>query len=352
MKILQKLALVIAIQAMLTFSQTSFAHHNPNVHYDRNQEVEIAGILTEVNWRSPHVQLTLMVTEEDGTETEWHLDEDSHIALRRRGVGPEQYPLGETLRVAGFRGRRNQNAMFVTNSLLADGRELVAGQSSGPRWNTSLVISEESYQENLRADSSEESTDLFRVWSHNLTGDLEGGVVRGLWNDTYPLTDYARMIQTNWDEITDNPFIHCQNSIPAIMDSPNPMAFVQEDEDILLQHEELGVTRRIHMMGKPSVGVSSPYGVAVGHWEGKTLVVETTDIDFPWFDQAGIPQSVDLVLVERFTVSDDNLYLHYSVTATDPEIFTEPVVLEKSWLSVPGEEVQTYECQWDADRLE
>ena len=95
----------------------------------------------------------------------------------------------------GFRGRRNQNAMFVTNSLLADGRELVAGQSSGPRWNTSLVISEESYQENLRADSSEESTDLFRVWSHNLTGDLEGGVVRGLWNDTYPLTDYARMIQ-------------------------------------------------------------------------------------------------------------------------------------------------------------
>jgi hypothetical protein len=352
MKTFQKLALVITIQAMLTFPLTSFAHHNPNVHYDRNQEVEIAGILTEVNWRSPHVQLTLMVTEEDGTKTEWHLDEDSHIALRRRGVGPEQYPLGEMLRVAGFRGRRNQNAMFVTNSLLADGRELVAGQSSGPRWNTSLVISEESYQKNLRADSSEESTDLFRVWSHNLTGDLEGGVVRGLWNDTYPLTEYARTTQANWDEITDNPFIHCQNSIPAIMDSPNPMAFVQDGEDILLQHEELGVTRRIHMMGKPTEGILSPYGVAVGRWEGQTLVVETTEIDFPWFDQAGIPQSDDLELVERFTVSEDNLYLHYSVTATDPISFTEPVVLEKSWLSVPGEEVQYYECQWDAERLE
>jgi len=94
MKILQKLALVIAIQAMLTFSQTSFAHHNPNVHYDRNQEVEIAGILTEVNWRSPHVQLTLMVTEEDGTETEWHLDSDPSNTRSERRYASRVFEVG------------------------------------------------------------------------------------------------------------------------------------------------------------------------------------------------------------------------------------------------------------------
>ncbi|MBT6211492.1 MAG: hypothetical protein HOI35_15925, partial [Woeseia sp.] len=315
---------VVLLSTLFVLPIASFAHHNPNVHYDRNEEVEIVGILTEVNWRSPHVQLTVTVTEEDGTTVEWHLDEDSHIALSRRGVGPDQYPLGETIRVAGFRGRRNQNAMFVTNTLLADGRELIAGQSSGPRWNGGLVISEESYQENLLADSSEDSTDLFRVWSHDLTGDLEGGVVRGLWNDTYPLTNYARTTQENWDEIADNPFIHCQNSLPAIMDSPNPMEFVRDGEYILLRHEELGVSRRFHLMGEPAERVSSPYGVAIGHWEDDTLVVVTTAVDFPWFDQAGIPQSEDLELVERFTVSEDNRYLHYSVTATDPKIFTEP----------------------------
>ena len=80
-------------------------------------------------------------------------------------------------------------------------------------------------------------------------------------------------------------------------------------------------------------------------------MVTTTEIDFPWFDQAGIPQSEDLQLVERFSVSEDDRFLNYSVTATDSAVFTEPVVLDRRWLSVPGEELQSYECAWEADHL-
>ena len=90
---------------------------------------------------------------------------------------------------------------------------------------------------------------------------------------------------------------------------------------------------------------------ATGRWDGDTLVVTTTDIDFPWFDQEGIPQSDNLRLVERFSVSDDDRYLLYSVTATDSAVFTAPVVLEKRWLSVPGEELQQYSCSWESDHL-
>ena len=237
----------ITLLGFVGVSASAIAHHNPNVHFDRDAEVEIFGVLTEVKWRSPHVQLTVVVREEDGREVVWTLDEDSHIALVRRGVTRDQYRVGEQIRVAGFPGRRNPNAMFVTNTLLADGRELVAGQSSGPRWSAELVTSEESYQAALLANASAEPDGFFRVWSHDLTGDLEGGVVRGLWNDDYPLTDYARTTQANWDEIADNPYMYCQNSMPAIMDSPNPIEFVQDDGDILLRHEELGVVRRINM---------------------------------------------------------------------------------------------------------
>jgi hypothetical protein len=329
----------------------TIAHHNPNVHFDRNQDVEIYGTLTEVKWRSPHVQLIVVVEGDDGREATWTLDEDSHIALTRRGVSREQYPIGEPIRVAGFRGRRNPNSMFVTNTLLADGRELVAGQSHGPRWNVPLVISEESYQRTLLARSSTAPTGLYRVWSHDLTGDLPDGVVRGLWNDSYPLTGYARDIRASWDPIADNPFMYCQNSLPAIMDSPAPIEFVWENGDVLLRHEELNVVRRIHIATEPS-GSPNPFGVSVGRWDGDTLVVTTTDIDFPWFDQEGIPQSEDLQLVERFSVSDDDRYLLYSVTATDSAVFTEPVVLERRWLSVPGETLQQYACSWESDHLQ
>ncbi len=345
----RKLAVCAAIAG---YAMPLSAHHNPNVHFDRNQEVEIYGVLTDVNWRSPHVQLKVRVQEADGSEVEWTLDEDAHIALLRRGVTREQYRVGAPIRVAGFRGRRNPYSMFVTNTLLADGRELVAGQSHGPRWNTELVISEEAYQTGLLESASTNPTGLFRVWSHDLTGDLPDGVVRGLWNDDYPLTDYAREIRENWDPIADNPFMYCQNSVPAIMDSPNPIEFVMEGDDILLRHEELNIVRRFHMGDVPEAAAPNPYGIAVGRWDGDTLVVTTTDIDFPWFDQEGIPQSDELELVERFTVSADNRYLSYSATATDAAVFTEPVVLEKGWLSVPGEQVQTYECGWEADHLQ
>jgi hypothetical protein len=344
-----KLAVGVAVAA---FAASVSAHHNPNVHYDRNQEVEIYGVLTDVRWRSPHVQLTVAVQENDGSVVEWTLDEDAHIALLRRGVTQEQYRIGEPIRVAGFRGRRNPHSLFVTNTLLADGRELVAGQSHGPRWDTELVMSEETYQTGLLERASTNPTGLFRVWSHDLTGDLPDGVQRGLWNDDYPLTDYAREVRQNWDPIADNPFMYCQNSLPAIMDSPNPIEFVMDGDDILLRHEELNTVRRFHMGDVPENATPNPYGIAVGRWDGDALVVTTTDIDFPWFDQEGIPQSEHLELVERFTVSEDNRYLSYSVTATDPTVFVEPVVLEKGYVSVPGEQVQTYECGWEADHLQ
>jgi hypothetical protein len=341
----------ITLLGFLAISVSAVAHHNPNVHFDRNAEAEILGVLTDVKWRSPHVQLTVLVSEDDGREVRWTLDEDSHIALLRRGVTRDQYRVGELIRVAGFPGRRNPNAMFVTNTLLADGRELVAGQSSGPRWGEELVISEASYQATLLANASANPSGLFRVWSHDLTGDLEGGVVRGLWNDDYPLTEYARTIQASWDEIADNPYMYCQNAMPAIMDSPNPIEFVQEDGDILLRHEELGVVRRINMGAVPANPAPNPYGISMGRWEGDTLVATTTDLDWPWFDQAGIPQSEELELIERFSISEDNRHLNYSVTVTDPSVFSEPIVLERRWLSVPGERLRSYECGWEADHL-
>ncbi len=152
-------------------------------------------------------------------------------------------------------------------------------------------------------------------------------------------------------EIEDNPFMYCQNALPAIMDSPNPIEFVLEDGDIVLRHEELGVVRRIHLDSAPAETTPNAYGISVGRWEDDTLVVTTTDLDFPWFDQAGIPQSDALQLIERFSVSTDDRYLNYSVTATDSAVFTEPVELTRRWLSVPGEAVRSYECSWEADHL-
>ena len=63
---------------------------------------------------------------------------------------------------------------------------------------------------------------------------------------------------------------------------------------------------------------------SVGHWDGDTLVVETTNIDWPYFDDVGTPMSSALRTVERYTLSADAQRLNMEMTVTDPVNFTEP----------------------------
>jgi len=329
------------------------AHHSPNVHFDRRDVVEIEGVLTDVEWRNPHIQLTVVTGDEDGREVAWQVEESNRNVQLRRGVTEDDYQVGEVIRVAGFRGLRNRTAIFATNTLLASGRELLGSTASGPRWTSDLVMTKEDYQALQLDNPASGSNSLFRVWSVAAESHLPGTSRAGspLWKDSYPLTQQAQATLASWNPVTDNPYLNCEHGLPAIMDAIAPMEFVQEDLDILLRLEEQDVMRRIHMGRAPTRAVPSPYGHSVGHWEGETLVVSTTDIDWPWFDQSGVPQSEALRLVERFSVTEDGQHLDYSVEATDPAVFTETVVMEKRWSWIQGEEIKPYNCSYERDDL-
>jgi len=71
-------------------------------------------------------------------------------------------------------------------------------------------------------------------------------------------------------------------------------------------------------------------GDSVGHWEGKTLVVDITNYNGKgWIATnaaagriKGIPQSDKLHVVERFTRNGDTI--DYRVTIDDPPYYTQP----------------------------
>jgi hypothetical protein len=72
--------------------------------------------------------------------------------------------------------------------------------------------------------------------------------------------------------------------------------------------------------------------------------VRTTRIDWPWFDNGGTPQSTDVEIVERFTLSEDQSRLDFEITVTDPGTFVQPAVLRGYWLAL-GETILRYDCQ-------
>jgi hypothetical protein len=184
---------------------------------------------------------------------------------------------------------------------------------------------------------------IFRVWT-----SIGGG--GALWNESYPFTSEAAAVRAAFDPVSDDPTLNCAlKGMPLIMEQPYPMEFVDENDVILLRLEEYDTVRRIAMTDHESARArpASLLGNSTGRWEDGVLVVETTGIDYPWFNKTGIPQSAAVQIVERFELNADGSRLQYEMTVTDPATFTEPVVLTKSWGYRPNDEIRPYACAPD-----
>jgi len=327
------------LAALLLAPLPAFSHHAFTGFFRMDSITEVEGGVTQVLWRNPHVRFSIAT---DNGET-WDIESNSVSILRRMDITPELLSVGDRIRVAGGVARNGENAMFVNNVLLADGREVVLRPGVEPRWQRdTLGTSEVWLAEGAEGPGSSGGRDsMFRVWSTHFTGPS-----RSLWDGDYELTREAAAVQAAFDPIADDPIGDCTpKGMPWIMEQPYPMELVEQDGTILLRMEEYDTVRTFYMRPDATTdGPPSRLGHSVGRWEGDELVVETCGISWPHFNATGIQQSPDVALLERFAVNEDGSRLNYTLVVTDPATFTAPVVLDKQWMWRPGEVVRPYEC--------
>ena len=87
-------------------------------------------------------------------------------------------------------------------------------------------------------------------------------------------------------------------------------------------------------------------GDSHGHWEGNTLVAETTNFnDRNWFDIVGSFHSDALRVVERFTTTDADT-IRYESTIEDPKVFTRPwtMAVRLTRIKDAGYELMEHAC--------
>jgi hypothetical protein len=335
-------------------SPAALAHHSFFGRFDTETIVEIEGEVLKVLWRNPHAELTVRVRDAS-TTADWAIETSSVTVLRRMGIDEDTIRVGARVRLAGNPAVGQKNAvapkreMYARHALLPDGRELLLNVGLEPRW-SERTVGDESLLMAHEGDPSRPELGLFRVWSHTRAIPRLFPEVTDPKVDirSYPLTDAARAALAKFDRTTDNPTANCvPKGMPTIMEAPYPIEFVQrESGDLDLKLEEYDLTRRIdmHAVAPPANVAASPLGYSVGRWDGRTLVVTTARIDWPFFSQLGIPQSTDVVIVERFAPTADGSRLDYEMTVTDPRNFTRPVVLRQHWLWLPGVRLLPYEC--------
>lgn len=114
---------------------------------------------------------------------------------------------------------------------------------------------------------------------------------------------------------------------------------VQTPSDVVIQMEKLHDVRIIPLDGRPHLSptIRQYLGDSRGHWDGDTLVVETTNFPASGSNMGGYFRYSDenLKLTERFTrVSADTL--RYEFTVEDPTVWTEPWTAAIYWKKSSG----------------
>jgi hypothetical protein len=314
---------------MVLGSSASVAHHSRAYFGD---EIEtITGVIVDVSWRNPHVGLGIRVTGTDGTAQDWLVESNSVYNLQRYGIDRDRFEIGTAVTVVGRTSTREPQRLLMTGIVFPDGERLTLERRTAPEGYVDRVI-----------DAAAENKGIFRVWSMPAA---DRAIIQGQFR-TLPYTEAALAARAAWNPL-DNFALRCEpEGMPRIMLNPHPFEFIDRGDAIVFRTELYDTERVIHMnvAAPPADAPTSRLGYSTGRWDDDSLVVETSRVDWPWFDNAGTPQSPDVEIIERYTLSADQSRLDFEFTVIDATTFTEPAVMRGYWLAL-GESILRYDCQ-------
>ena len=138
----------------------------------------------------------------------------------------------------------------------------------------------------------------------------------------------------------------------------NGVQIIQAPGYVVVNLEMIHEARIVPLDGRPPLSqkILQWMGSSRGHWEGNTLVIETTNLQpGPSMTNVGtsgaprgdnMPVSEHMKIVERLTPTSPNT-IDYKITVTDPEDYTAPWTADLPWQRDPSYRMYEYACHED-----
>lgn len=321
----------------LCISSVAVAHHSRAL-YDTTQEVVIEGTVAALEWRNPHVSMTVETKSADGTAVRRDVEVMSVSEAKALGLRPEAIAVGSHVLVTAHPGRSGPTARAVG---------LTVRTSDG----TVLPLNTDS-RLTLAPTASVEAQSLAGRWAPSL--EDFGATFNGAFG--WPFAENARAALAA--------AISEPNAALGICaDFPTPLLSVFPDlreielgaSTITMRFEAQGqdVTRAIHLdqARHPANVTPSLHGHSIGRWEGETLVVDTVAFaPHPVGVWIAVPSGPSKHVVERFALAADRRHLRYDLTIEDPTGLTAPASLSSQWEYRPDLEASGVPCDPDMAR--
>ena len=194
-----------------------------------------------------------------------------------------------------------------------DSASFFGGQAVTPgTWSATRI-----HNDRTAADQAPMPVDLSGIWA-NAAGRA---TIRKM---IYERTPEGQARTDNYQDM-DDPALRCASyGVFRATAFPFVHEIVQTEQQILLA-VGADFVRRIYLDGREIPDDSPPteLGYSVGHWDGSTLIVETSGLTAN-FMSAGFQYSRDMRLVEHFYLDDEGL-LYRDVWVHDPENYVRPL---------------------------
>jgi hypothetical protein len=169
--------------------------------------------------------------------------------------------------------------------------------------------------------------------------------------DGVPLQPWAAEVlaKRRADNDKDNPDAHClPMGLMQFHEHPQPRKIIQTPKEVVIIYEANHGLRQIYMDGRTLPGNDPDpwwFGYSIGHWDGDTLVVETTGYrDDVWLDVWGTPMTSAGKTIERFRRPNFGS-MQIDITIDDPKAYTKPFTVRVNHRLSPDTEMIEFICQ-------
>ena len=348
------------LAALISIAIAGAAHaHHGIANFDLNTDIELAGVVTDVDFMNPHSWLYLDVTAEDGSVTAWRCELRGSTVLRRSGWSEDMFPAGLGIRITGSPDRRDPTTCYLGTAFFPDGRSVDRyGQLTEPVREVPAdrqlrlangdpnIAGDWAAEQLVMTDPRGQSGTLVPI---SVAEQLEPGVlpagvtafpgargtdisfaddpVEAFWNErpsAMPLTEAGAAAIAEFDgSSTDNPRLRCEptNVLFDWTFEADVNRIVQSQTEIRILYGSMGIERVINLeaTGHPADIEPSVAGHSIGRWEDDVLIVDTVGFPPGILSADGrIPHSDELHVVERFSLDTGTMALSRDYVATDP----------------------------------
>jgi len=193
------------------------------------------------------------------------------------------------------------------------------------------------------------------VWSQTRRADVTAKNIPG-FVPALPFTPWGERQWKNYD--TNKQGDYAGSCLPFGMSrtifGPHPIEFIQDENRLVLLAEQNTWFHQIYTDGRPHDPDLPPtwWGDSIGHYEGDTLVVETTNISgYVKIDTIGHPLSSKAKFTQTFKRVNFGTIQH-TFTIDDPKTYTKPFTITNTWALEPIKDTKLLEYSCEEGNIE